>query len=163
MFYRNDGIAPQLYYAPDGRSILVPSKFAVDDCYLRGVKVHHLNPCEPLEKFLEKHPTSCVAIFRTFALGDVLQALVVARFILSNFLKSTVLFYTRAEYLPVLEHIVDDRFYVCNSAAVIPGKKIDIGYNLDRTLERDHSGDKRFHQHRVRLFLDALGFSFEGN
>lgn len=97
-----------------------------------------------------------VGLIRNYALGDLLQLIAVARYFKDYYKIGKVSIFTTYYYCSVLRPLFKDIHFEC--ADDIPSKFDGILFNLNGTLERDHSlFNSENSKHRVEIYLNTFG------
>jgi len=155
MLTRNVSGSPQVYYTSLMEPVEIPPKCCIETALLQEGMAGspHLQECESLESFLNKHPTARVLFVRGGGLGDVLcltPVLVVLRerYPSARFAVGTSCASIFRDW-PEIETVDPRRVH---------GGYYDIGFMLDGILELDYVPGSYYRgKPRLQIYLDVLG------
>jgi len=117
-------------------------------------------PSYTLYQHLLAFPQTTVNIGRSFALGDVIMAFVMCRWLAFKFPTTTFNLFTKTQYAGVFKVACDDvKVYPFDRGGLLP--KSDYSINLDGIMEMDHQNGKYSRSHRIHTALTVLGFPSE--
>jgi len=151
----NDG-SVQVVYDEFRNPVEIPPKFFIPFPLSMFKGVPYIRDVEQVDEVVEK--SKFVMFARSYALGDVLMTIPIAREFKKKFPGKEIVLASGISHLPVTKILNEDVF-----SRILPWQSIfsdpngRVGFFLDGILERDHLGSRESFINRIDLYREFFG------
>jgi hypothetical protein len=145
----------QVFYRRDGEPVEVFPGFSLDESLITSPGAPCLRAGFSLDEQLRRKPDSSICFCRTYALGDILVLTPIFSSLKDKSPDCKIYFATAPIYKDIFKYWDSVRMVGKES---LRNKTYDIGFYLDGVVEKDHSGNRFSHMHRLDIYCDSVGW-----
>ena len=117
---------------------------------------NRFEPSITLYEYLQNNPSATVNIKRSFALGDVIMAFALCRWVNFQFPLTRITLYTKTQYAEIFKVACEEIEIASCQNGILP--QSDYSISIDGVMEFDHRSGPYEKMHRIHIALHILGF-----